>query len=89
MSQSCLGACVGQKDILVCLRVRCVCVYARMHVELIFCSVHTYVCWEGRGARTVQSLKKISPTLVYFEIYSSCGDGGASFVFHTKLVIIV
>ena len=67
----------------------CLCVYARMHVELIFCSVHTYVCWEGRGARTVQSLKKISPTLVYLEIYSSCGDGGASFVFHTKLVIIV
>lgn len=43
------------------------------HKVKSFCEKHIPVCWEGRGAVTVKSLKKINSTLVYFEIHNSKG----------------
>lgn len=65
----------------------CFCVCA-CTVGLLQCAC-IRVCREGRGAGTVQILKKIKSALVYFEIYSSGGDGGGGFLFHTKTVISV
>lgn len=56
-------------------------------VDLLQCA---YLCvLGGKGREDCAEFKKINLTLVYFKIYSSDGDGGGGFVFHTKTVIIV
>lgn len=56
-------------------------------VDLLQCAYFCVLGGKGRG--DCAELKKINLTLVYFKIYSSGGDGGGGFVFHSKTVIIV